>query len=197
MTTSRSIGTLAAIVAVAATYGGPAHAEGDGYPSAALLLGYGATTSKNDTVQEHEPAGFGLGVRGGYTLPMKVYLGATFVYHFGFSESTPDGDVSGNILYFGVEGGYDIEAGPVLVRPYLGLGDVIASVSTPVTSSPFLGGTIGGSTSEGHFGFWPGGTVLYPIENFFVGGDLRYLIVTGSDAHFNAFGIFATGGMKF
>jgi hypothetical protein len=196
MTNWKSIGTLAAIVAVAATYGGPAQAEGDGYPSAGLLLGYGVTTSKNDTVQEREPAGFGLGLRGGYTLPMNVYLGATFVYHFGFSESTPEGDVSGNILYFGVEGGYDIEAGPVLVRPYLGLGDVIGSVTIPTVSSPFLN-IAGGTTSEGHFGLWPGGTVLYPIDNFFVGGDLRYLIVTGSDAHFNAFGIFATGGMKF
>src|SRR5258706_11784715 len=79
--------------------------------SVGALLGYGFK----------DGVGLGLGVRGGYTLPMNLYLGATFVYHLGKSQSTPVGDVSVNIFYLGVEGGYDISAGPVVVRPYLGL----------------------------------------------------------------------------
>src|SRR3954468_20558779 len=85
---------------------GAAHAEESptaGHASVAGLLGYGFK----------DGVGLGLGVRGGYTLPMNVYIGGTFVYHLGKSQSTPIGDVKTNIYYFGVEGGYDIVAGPV------------------------------------------------------------------------------------
>jgi hypothetical protein len=132
------------------------------------LLGYGF----KDGVD------FGLGVRGGYTLPMNVYLGGTFMYHFGKSE----GPASVNVYYFGAEGGYDIQAGPVVVRPYLGLGPAFAH------------GSVGNlSNTDTKFGVWPGATVLYPIENFYVGGDARVLIVSD----FTAFSLFATGGVHF
>jgi len=163
----------------------PARAEESptaGHTSVGALLGYGF----KDGVD------LGLGVRAGYTLPMNLYLGGTFVYHLGKSESTPFGDVSTHLYYFGVEGGYDIYAEPVIVRPYLGLGAATASATVP--SSTFAGVTVeGGSTSDTKFGVWPGATVLYPIQNFFVGADARFLIVSD----FNAFSLFATGGAQF
>lgn len=163
----------------------PAHAEVSptaGHGSVGALLGYGFK----------DGLGLGLGVRGGYTLPMNLYLGGTFVYHLGKSESTPFGDTKVNVYYFGVEGGYDIAAGPVVVRPYLGLGAATAKASFP-------GGSVagislpGGDSSDTKFALWPGATVLYPIDNFFVGGDARFLIVD----NFNAFSLFATAGLQF
>ncbi len=153
-----------------------------GHASAAGLLGYGFK----------DGVGLGFGVRGGYTLPQNVYLGGTFVYHLGKSESTPYGDASVHLYYFGVEGGYDIYAAPVVIRPYVGLGAATASASIP-------GGNFGGvsipsqSSSDTKFGVWPGASVIYPIGKAFVGGDARFLIVSD----FNAFSMFATGGIQF
>ena len=153
-----------------------------GHGSAAALLGYGFKDGVN----------LGLGVRGGYTLPMNLYLGGTFVYHLGKSESTAFGDAKTHLYYFGVEGGYDINAAPVVVRPYLGLGAATATATIP-------GGSFGGvsfpetSASDTKFGVWPGATLLYPIGNAFVGADARFLIVSD----FNAFSAFATGGLQF
>lgn len=177
-----ALGAAAAVMLVGAA---PAHAEGAptaGHGSVGGLVGYGFKDGTN----------FGLGVRGGYTLPMNVYLGGTFVYHLGKSESTAFGDVKSNVYYFGAEGGYDIAAGPVVIRPYLGLGAATAKATIP-------GFNLGGvavpetSNSETRFGLWPGATVLYPIGSAFVGADARYLIVED----FNAFSLFATGGVQF
>lgn len=159
----------------------PAHADESpfaGHTSAGLLLGDGFK----------DGVGLGFGARLGYTLPMNVYLGGTFLYHFGKSE----GDFSEHLYYFGVEGGYDIYANPVVIRPYLGLGAATATASSPAIN--FNGQSIGGgSVSDTKFGVWPGVTALYPIQNFFVGADARFLIVSD----FNTFSLFATGGMQF
>src|SRR4051812_35736486 len=148
---------------------GTAHAEESptaGHASAGALLGYGFK----------DGVGVGLGVRGGYTLPMNLYLGGTFVYHLGKSESSAFGDISTHLYYFGVEGGYDLSVAPVVIRPYLGLGAATASATVP-------GGNFGGvsvpsySASDTKIAFWPGATVLYPIGSAFVGGDARFLVV--------------------
>lgn len=182
---AKTLGAVASIATAMATIDGTARAEGRGYPSAAALLGYGF----------RDPAGIGLGVRAGYTLPVKVYVGGTFVYHFGSTYDTTFGKASQSVLYFGVEGGYEMEAGPVLVRPYLGLGDMIGSSSIPPTCAPTIG-CIGGDTSFGSFVFWPGATVLYPLDDFFVGGDARFAIVT-SQSSATVFSVFATAGLRF
>jgi hypothetical protein len=144
-----------------------------GHASVAGLLGYGFEDGVN----------LGLGVRGGYTLPMNVYLGGTFVYHFGESQDLPFGvEASTNLFYLGVEGGYDIAVDPVVIRPYLGVGLANATVSVGDVSE-----------SESRFAAWPGGTLIYPIGNAFVGGDLRFLIVEDD----SAFSMFATGGLQF
>src|SRR5262249_13332509 len=140
-------------------------------PSAALLLGF-ATNDLN----------LGLGARGGYTLPNNIYIGGTLVYHVGTSqEATLLGTTIKNsfhLLYPGPEGGYDIAAGPVLVRPYLGLGPGIASGSSSIGLTG--GSVMETSASSTNFAIWLGGTVLYPIGQFIVGGDLRALFVSNA-----------------
>src|SRR5260221_6275858 len=96
------------LVAISALAAAPARAEMAASPTAehwtvGALLGYGFK----------DGVGFGLGVRGGYTLPMNVYLGGTFMYHFGKSV----GPVDVNVFYLGFEGGYDIAAVPAVLPP--------------------------------------------------------------------------------
>jgi hypothetical protein len=164
-------------------------------PSVAGLLGLG-TDSLN----------FGLGVRGGYTwgpgssLPQNLYIGGTFLYHFGTSsDATINGTTyssSVHFFYIGPEGGYDIPAGPVVVRPYGGIGILSATASNNAPSATVGGVTVGGSssTSTTHVAFWPGCTVLYPLtENWAIGGDGRFVIVSD----YNSFSAFFTGQYKF
>ncbi len=133
----------------------------------------------------------GFGGRVGYTLPANVYLGATFLYHLGNSQGTPLGDVSTKLYYFGLEGGYDIALSPVVIRPYIGVGDVVARVSTPEN---FLLGMAANTSSNGAIGFWPGVTAIYPMgRHFFAGLDSRFLIVKD----YNAFSLFVTVGTLF
>jgi hypothetical protein len=150
-------------------------------PSAALLLGEGFKDGYN----------FGFGARGGFTLPMSIYIGGTFIYHLGKSE----GDAKLNVFYFGPEGGYELSAGPLTLRPYLGLGYATVAATIP-------GYCIGSvcppptSVSDGKAALWPGVTAIFPVGNLFVGGDVRYVVVLDADDA-NAFSIFATGGMTF
>jgi hypothetical protein len=144
-------------------------------PSAALLVGNGFKDGYN----------IGIGARGGVTLPMSLYVGGTLMYHLGKSESSAFGDVTTRVLYVGGEGGYDISAGPLTVRPNLGIG-----------FANFTASAFGVSASTGKLAFWPGAVALFPIGNLFVGADARYvLVVDASDA--NAFSLFATVGMNF
>ena len=90
----------------------------------------------------------GLGARGGKTLDNHIYIGGTFIDHFGTSGF--------NSFYLGPEGGYDFDVRVVVIRPYLGLGIFSSSFKT----EPVL---------------WLGGAVIWniPGSNFFIGGDLR------------------------
>ena len=169
-----ALGTAASLTLLGAT---PAHAKGSptaGHGSVGGLAGYGF---KNETR-------YGLGVVGGYTLPMNLYLGGTFVYHLGVSA----GDARLSMYYFGFEGGYDIAAGPLVIRPYLGLGPVMQHYSRETLEQlPAV------TETETWFGFWPGAKVLYPISFAFVGVDARYVILKD----YNFLGLFATGGVQF
>jgi hypothetical protein len=154
--------------------------------SVGLLLGYGFDDAYK----------FGLGARGGYTLPQKVYIGGTFVYHFGESQSDGSTTASEHLFYLGPEGGYDfaIPGAPILVRPYLGLG--FESVSVSVSGPEFNGTTIGGGSASG-LSFWPGVTGLYSITpNISAGLDARVVLATfgGGDT---TFAMFLAGQYKF
>ena len=174
------IAVLAAMLSVKS-----AHALG---VSAGLLVGNGFKDGYN----------IGVGVRAGVTLPVTpIYVGGTFIYHFGKTETEPltNQDFTTKTFYFGPEGGYDIGVGPLTVRPYLGLG--YASVSTTIPTISVGGISIGGgSASASKLAFWPGATALFSLGGAFVGADARYVIITDS-GDFNAFSIFATGGLTF
>ena len=151
--------------------------------SAAPLLGFGTNHF-----------GFGTGVRGGYTLPAKVYVGATFMYHFGstygYGGYLGGADYSTHILYPAGEVGYDFHVGPVTIRPYAGVG--IAFVTASIS---YAGRSDDASTSS--LLLYPGATAFWniPKTDFFVGGDTRMLILTrGGDPSFD---LFATAGIKF
>ncbi len=164
----------------------PAHAQSAptaGHGSVGALFGYGFKGGVR----------LGMGMRAGSTLPANIYLGGTFVYHLGKSESTTLGNVSANVHYFGIEGGYDIAAVPVVIRPYLGLGDATAKLTMPRTC--VAGVCEGGSESSSNFAVWPGSTLLYPMRSAFIGADARFLIVSGYN--YNTFCLFATGGLQF
>jgi len=126
----------------------------------------------------------GLGGRIGYTLKNNLYVGASFIWHFG----TQDGPVQANVSYGGGEVGYELDAGPIVVRPYVGGGiaSMFASVYVPRIGN-YEGGRI--SASDSRFALWPGASVLVPFDGGrgFIGIDGRFLIVESANA-FNAYG---------
>jgi hypothetical protein len=67
--------------------------------------------------------GVGAGVRLGYTLPQRVYLGASFRL-----SHDSAGPYSFTWYRPAVEAGYDIGVGPVAIRPYAGVGMAFGSM---------------------------------------------------------------------
>ncbi len=167
--------------------------------SIAVIAGIGINETKikdeggNETKDGVSTHGAGIGLRGGYTLPMKVYIGAAFVYHLGGSKDAEQVKYSGSTFYVGPEVGYDFEIGPVVLRPYAGLGYGKAKAKAEA------GGTTLIERDEGGFAVWPGVTARYPIDTFFVGADARYALITGTDKITNASGpgVFAMVGASF
>lgn len=180
----------------------PAPGEAQGEPvkqplRADALLGY---TSDNLNV--------GIGVRVGKAVYRQLYVGGTFVYNFGTSNNlgtTGAGTetISTSAFYIGPEVGWDFVLAPnFTLRPYGGLG--FASFSASITfSNPIPSrGLVNTSNSSSNLLFWPGVTAIYDIPNtsFMIGGDARLVFVPGTSIGYNAgpaFGIFATGGMRF
>ena len=167
--------------------------------SIAAIGGVGLNETKlkddagNETKEGVGTQGVGIGLRGGYTLPMKVYVGAAFVYHLGGTKDAEQVKYSGSTLYLGPEVGYDLELGPLVIRPYVGLG------YGTVKAKAEAGGRTLVERSEGGFALWPGLMARYPVDAFFVGADARYALVTGTDKITNGggAGVFATAGMNF
>jgi hypothetical protein len=133
----------------------------------------------------------GVGVRAGAAaFAPHVWVGATFVYHLGTSTSGAINGVpyssSSSAFYVGPEIGYDLELGPVVVRPYGGVG--LAALSARATSGAV---TVGDTVTK--LVLWPGATVLYglPSSRVFVGGDTRFITIPGGPA----LGLFALAGM--
>jgi hypothetical protein len=145
--------------------------------SAAPLLGYGTADLK-----------FGVGARAGYTFETPVYVGGTFLYHFGNSTNAanPNGvtDTDRRFYYPAVEAGYDIGIGPLLVRPYGGVG--VLFVRTELTSN----GNSNSATDK-QLMIYPGATAQYifPRSPIYVGADMRVLLpLEGESAALSLFG---------
>jgi hypothetical protein len=117
---------------------------------------------------------FATGVRGGYTFPFHLYLGADATFYF----------AGLTVISLAPEVGYDIGVGrSMVVRPYVGIGFV--DVTTAL---------VGGSAFE----IYPGGEFLYHITpGFFVGGDARVPLFFVSGATGVGFNLMGTVGYKF
>ncbi len=152
-------------------------AEADEKPiSATGLVGYASEGLK-----------FGLGARVGYTLPQRIYVGGTFVYHFG--EGNEIASVSA--FYPAGEVGYDIRIGRATIRPYGGGGVLFVH-----SSFDFMGQSQSKTASSGVL--FPGVAAFYDIPNasgFYVGGDARLLF--SLDGGNPSFGVFANAGIRF
>lgn len=118
--------------------------------------------------------GLGLGARGGYTFTNRLYVGGLGAYHFGGTTSAADVSIRKSSWYLGPEVGYDLGAGALIVRPVLGLGLGFSTNDTTVNASN------NNDTTPKLF-ISPGAEVMYPVGNFFVGGDARYMYMRGND----------------
>jgi hypothetical protein len=155
------------------------------------LLGYGISFEDGPNAW-----GLGFGLRGGYNIDA-IFLGARFVYYLGETEEAGGFEASYNLWELGIEGGYDIPVGPVIIRPGLGLGIATVAYESPGFTGPTA--TIEDSATHPYIAL--GGSVLYDIdEQFFVGGDMRLQFVLGDDEEAGgatALIILANGGMRF
>jgi hypothetical protein len=155
----------------------------DGRVSAELLAGYGI----------NEPFRLGVGARIGYTLPIRVYFGAYSAYHFGSTNSTVNGDFRYHVWLAGGEGGYEIPVGPIVVRPYLGLG---LGEHTWTSCLPTIAGVWGcAEHTDPGFALWPGVSGLLPLGVALLGVDAQFDIVTGKKTATPA--VFGTAGVRF
>jgi hypothetical protein len=133
-----------------------------------------------------------VGLRAGYTLRSKIYIGASFVYQHGVSADYGFGDATYSThawgFYPSAEVGYELHASSWTLRPYGGVGLFFAESTS---SSPSKSYTTPATTT---LAVYPGFSALYDIPNSsaFVGGDARLLI-----AQSTSFGLFATGGLRF
>jgi hypothetical protein len=160
--------------------------------SVKLMLGYGLSLEGDDPGPDN-PWGLGFGVGGGYNLN-EIYLGARFIYYLGSSEDVPmAGEFGVNLWELGIEGGYDIDAGGVTIRPGVGLG--LANVSVDV---PAVMGIALGSASETYFFLAPGVGAFFDVtDSIFLGLDLRLQLVFGDPDMVKGLPILAHGGMRF
>jgi hypothetical protein len=124
----------------------------------------------------------GLGARGGYTLPMNVFIGGTFDYFFG-----EGGEVTGpnfrsewsySLWAIAFEGGYDFQiVQNLVIRPFGGLGfaRVTAEVCTEAPGQRFC---VDASESDAMLTL--GGLLYYIADPLIVGPELRLLVADGS-----------------
>ncbi len=128
----------------------------------------------------------GIGALGGYTLPIRLYLGGVFDYWFGSSRDQAFGGFTQSVKssgwnFFGAAG-YDFGLMPALViRPFAGIGVLHGSAEVctngPV-GAPFSGcSTASATDAAGLFG----GQLMYLVSSsVHLGGEIR--IIVGSDA---------------
>jgi hypothetical protein len=140
--------------------------------------------------------GLGVGARAGVNVTPGLYVGGQFMYHPGYSYGAYYGGSSwsATFLYPSGEVGYDMRAarGHLMVRPYAGVGLLVASVSGTDAR--------GKSTSDSAtaLGVYPGCVVAYDIPRtaFYAGGDARLLFAFASGTG-TSFGAFGTVGARF
>lgn len=148
----------------------------------ALAPGFGLKTGSADWSTTLNPYFFGIAARGGYELDNHIFLGAGFVYHLGESDTLNRANtgamsagfvnVKQNYMLAFLEGGYDIwlDEDSWILRPSIWLGMGFAIVD------PYL--TSGGIHTVSDFMFAPGLNLIYAWDGWYIGPDLRYVVVT-------------------
>lgn len=126
--------------------------------------------------------GLGFGGRAGYTLPGRVYVGGIVGYHIGNTAESQGVSVSNKTWYFGPEAGYDLGVGKVLVRPVLGLGLGFRNQNVTGADGAAVAANTSSSETDTRIYVSPGASVIYPIGNFFVGGDTRAMLMKGDNS---------------
>jgi hypothetical protein len=163
----------------------PAPREADGVPRRAGkdALGQGFSVAPVADFGTSKAYGFGAGARVGYTLASRVYVGGTFVYRVGESN----GPLTYAMYYFGPEVGYDVPAGPLVVRPYVGGG--YGALRTTYHGAAQLPGGGGMGVGDAFTGasqtpfFWPGVTAFLPLgDALALGADARVVFAPGQDS---------------
>jgi hypothetical protein len=164
---------------------------GDGkHFSVAAVVGWGFLTDRKVDRFGADPYRLELGVRGGYSFDSQLYLGAFYSYYIGQTregKSAQTGLMTTSSAYymqFGAEVGYDWWVGPVVIRPSMQVGAALGFTTKLNSPSPI-----------GSVMFGPGLTVFKPFDLFFVGGDLRGVIVPGDGS--SAFAVAANAGLRF
>lgn len=159
----------------------------DSNVSVALLGSYGIP----------DPQGPGIGVRGGLNVrgAIPLYFGGVIEYFFGQTVEAKNFDVVSSrnrqFTYFGGEAGVNVAASEDLtIRPYFGLGIGIVKDKVCSGDNECVGG------SKVRLVIDPGIVGLYRIGSFFVGPDIRYLIVPGGGSA-SGVAFSATVGMYF
>ena len=130
----------------------------------------------------------GLGFRGGYTLPVNVYLGGSFDYFFGEHDEYYQNDFryewDYSVWAMTFEGGYDFALLPtVMIRPFAGL--TIAHAEWDFCDEAF-----------GDFGCWEdddtdvgltlGGLLHVEVGPVLIGPEVRLIVFDGTAFIFGA-----------
>lgn len=162
-------GSLAAALVIAAT---SAHAE-QAFTSSTVQIGanvdYGIYVGKGDV----NPYGFGLGARGGYTLDMNVYVGASFEYYFGESNESLGASLDVRLWNLMFEPGYDFAIGDTMViRPQLGIG--LTSVHAKACANVPGLANVCDTNTDTKLALAPGATYLIDFGGFFGMAGLRW-----------------------
>lgn len=171
---------------VSALWAAPSWAD-DPATEGSIQIGLGFRYGVEMNDGDLNPWGTGIGLEGGYTLPViPVYVGGNAEYFFGGTLDSPQVDLDSNIWQLSAEGGYDFGIGDhVVIRPKLGLGYAFLSTETCI-------GDLGcQSDSDGKPLIAPGAKFMLLLKSFQLSFDARYAIIT-SDPSAKAF-IFSAG----
>jgi hypothetical protein len=126
----------------------------------------------------------GMGIRVGYSISDRFYIGGAFMYHLG----TAFGDTTVAGYYPAAEAGYDYHVQGFTIRPYAGIGVFVTRVSGAAADLQVA--------NDSALAFYPGVQFDYQVGPGFVGVDTRLLFIFATDRD-ASFGFFAVGGVRF
>jgi hypothetical protein len=145
------------------------------------LAGYGFTTEDSSL----EPYALGLGANGGITLSedFALYLGARLLWFSGETSqlelmrngASASVELSRSYLTYGVDVGYDFAAGPLVLRPELGIGGATLYVNDATPD-----GLTMTETSDGSLYLAPALELLFAPSLLYLGAEIRYMAMTAS-----------------